>query len=214
MPGDNGQRQSRRLTARGAVTRARIVEAASELMHVKSVASTTLDEVMAASGTGKSQFYQHFADKEALVRDVVKLRAGEVLERERRYLERLHSFRGLERWRDAVVQRVALRHGAYGCPLGSLASELADQDEDARVTLAEQFANWEELLATGLERMRQEGVLRAEADPAVLATSIMAALQGGYLLAQVTHDARPMEVALDMALDRVRAHATSVTGIG
>lgn len=214
MPGDNGQRQSRRLTARGAVTRARIVEAASELMHVKSVASTTLDEVMAASGTGKSQFYQHFADKEALVRDVVKLRAGEVLERERRYLERLHSFRGLERWRDAVVQRVALRHGAYGCPLGSLASELADQDEDARVTLAEQFANWEELLATGLERMRHEGVLRAEADPAVLATSIMAALQGGYLLAQVTHDARPMEVALDMALDRVRAHATSVTGIG
>lgn len=214
MPGDNGQRQSRRLTARGAVTRARIVEAASELMHVKSVASTTLDEVMAASGTGKSQFYQHFADKEALVRDVVKLRAGEVLERERRYLERLHSFRGLERWRDAVVQRVALRHGAYGCALGSLASELADQDEDARVTLAEQFANWEELLATGLERMRQEGVLRAEADPAVLATSIMAALQGGYLLAQVTHDARPMEVALDMALDRVRADATSGTGVG
>lgn len=214
MPGDNGQRQSRRLTARGAVTRARIIEAASELMHVKSVASTTLDEVMAASGTGKSQFYQHFADKEALVHDVVKLRASEVLERERRYLERLHSFRGLERWRDAVVQRVALRHGAFGCALGSLASELADQDEDARVTLAEQFANWEELLATGLERMRQEGVLRAEADPAVLATSIMAALQGGYLLAQVTHDARPMEVALDMALDRVRAHAASGTGVG
>jgi TetR/AcrR family transcriptional regulator, transcriptional repressor for nem operon len=214
MPGDNGQRQPRRLTARGAVTRARIIEAASELMHVKSVASTTLDEVMAASGTGKSQFYQHFADKEALVRDVVKLRASEVLERERRYLERLDSFRGLERWRDAVVQRVALRHGAFGCALGSLASELADQDEGARVALAEQFANWEELLAAGLERMRRKGVLRAEADPAVLATSIMAALQGGYLLAQVTHDAGPMEVALDMAIDRVRAHTASSNGVG
>lgn len=212
MPGDNGQRHPRRLTTRGAVTRARIIEAASELMHVKSVASTTLDEVMAASGTGKSQFYQHFSDKEALVRDVVNLRASEVLERERRYLQRLDSFRGLERWRDAVVQRVALRHGAFGCQLGSLASELADQDEDARIALAQQFANWEELLAAGLARMRRKGVLRAEADPAVLATSIMAALQGGYLLAQVTHGAAPMEVALDMALDRVRTHAAEADG--
>jgi hypothetical protein len=32
----------------------------------------------------------------------------------------------------------------------------------------------------------------------------MAALQGGYLLAQTARDVRPMEVALDMALDHVR----------
>jgi hypothetical protein len=102
---------------------------------------------------------------------------------------------------------------AFGCELGSLASELADQDEGARAALAQQFANWEELLAAGLARMRRKGVLRAEADPSVLATSIMAAL-GGYLLAQVTHDAAPMEVALDMALDRVRAHAAPSSRVG
>jgi len=35
----------------------------------------------------------------------------------------------------------------------------------------------------------------------------MAAIQGGYLLAQTAHDSAPMEVAITMALDHVRAYA-------
>ncbi|MGQ4428809.1 TetR/AcrR family transcriptional regulator, partial [Streptomyces violaceoruber] len=66
------------------------------------------------------------------MRDVVALQASEVLDSEHRRLRRLDSFRGLERWRDSLVERNALRNGAYGCPLGSLAGELADRDEVAR----------------------------------------------------------------------------------
>ena len=49
---------------------------------------------------------------------------------------------------------------------------------------------------------------RGEADPGELATGVMAALQGGYLLAQTERSTRPMETALDMALAYVRAIAT------
>ena len=105
------------------------------------------------------------------------------------------------------MRRNALRRGAHGCELGSLAGELADRNEEARVALAGHFAAWEELLATGLERMRAGGVLRPEADPARLATAIIAALQGGCLLAQTARDTTSMEIALDMALDHVRACA-------
>jgi AcrR family transcriptional regulator len=196
---------TRRLTPRGAATRARIVAAAVELMYVKGVNATTLDDVRAASNTSKSQLYNHFADKDELVRAVVAERAAQVLERERGSLQRLKSFQGLVRWRNALVQRNALQNGAYGCALGSMASELADQDEQARATLAESFAEWEGLLAAGLHRMREGGVLKQEADPGKLATGLMAALQGGYLLAETAHDITPMEVALDMALDHVRS---------
>lgn len=196
---------TRRLTPRGAATRARIVAAAVELMYVKGVNATTLDDVRAASNTSKSQLYNHFADKDELVRAVVAERAAQVLERERGSLQRLKSFQGLVRWRNALVQRNALQNGAYGCALGSMASELADQDEQARATLAESFAEWEGLLAAGLHRMRDSGVLRQEAEPDRLATGLMAALQGGYLLAETAHDITPMEVALDMALDHVRS---------
>ncbi len=198
-------REARRLTPRGAATRARIVAAAVELMYVKGVNATTLDDVRAASNTSKSQLYNHFADKEQLVRAVVAERAAQVLERERGYLQRLKSFQGLVRWRNALVQRNALQNGAYGCALGSMASELADQDEQARGTLAESFAEWEGLLAAGLRRMQDGGVLKRDADPDKLATGLMAALQGGYLLAETAHDITPMEVALDMALEHVRS---------
>jgi TetR/AcrR family transcriptional repressor of nem operon len=193
-----------RLTARGTATRRRIVEAAAELMYAKGVSSTTLDEVRAASGTSKSQLYNHFADKEQLVRAVISLRAQEILERESAALQRLRSFNGLVRWRDALVQRNALKKGAYGCALGSIAGEVSDQDEVARVALAETFEKWEELIEAGLRRMQDSGTLTAGADPKKLAIGLMAALQGGYLLAQTAHDVTPMEIALDMALDQVR----------
>ncbi|GAB1513125.1 TetR/AcrR family transcriptional regulator [Actinophytocola sp. KF-1] len=205
MSRPEGTPDTRRLTPRGAATRARIVAAAIELMYVKGVNATTLDDVRAASNTSKSQLYNHFADKEQLVRAVVAERAAQVLERERGSLQRLKSFQGLVRWRNALVRRNALQHGAYGCALGSLAGELADQDEEARRTLAESFAEWEALLAAGLRRMRDGGVLKQDADPGKLATGLMAALQGGYLLAETARDIAPMEIALDMALDHVRS---------
>lgn len=196
-----------RLTSRGAATKARILAAADDLMYERGVAYTTLNDVRTASGTSKSQLYQHFPDKEALVREVIALSASRLLEQQHQRLQRLDSLRGLELWRDALVERNALRNGEHGCPLGSLAAELADQDEGARQDLARYFAAWQGLLAAGLERMRANGVLRADADPDVLATGLMAALQGGYLLAQTNRDVTPMELALNMAISHVRTFA-------
>jgi hypothetical protein len=86
---------------------------------------------------------------------------------------------------------------------------LADQDEDARVALARHFASWEALLVAALERMRDKHVLRDEADPRTLGTGIMAALQGGYLMAQMAKDGAPMHTALEMAFDHLRSFAAS-----
>ena len=192
------------MTARGAATRARIIEAADELIYERGVGRTTLADICTASGTSKSQLYQHFLDKDDLVREVVARRANSVLQNQSQRLQRLDSFRGLELWRDALVERNALRDGAYGCPLGSLANELADQDEPSREALAKHFIAWQSLLAEGLERMRHNGVLSADADPEVLAIGLMTALQGGYLLAKTERDVRPMRIALDTAISHVR----------
>ncbi|MGX7681640.1 TetR/AcrR family transcriptional regulator [Jatrophihabitans sp. DSM 45814] len=198
-----------RVTSRGAATKARIVRAAADLMYFNGVNATTLDDVRAASGTSKSQLYHHFADKDALVHAVVALRGEEILARESQRLQRLNSFAGLTRWRNMLVQVNSLQRGAYGCALGSLASELSDQDEQARSTLAALFASWEGLIADGLRRMQANGSLRADADPDALATGLMAALQGGYLLAETNHDIKPMEIALDMALNQIKTYLTA-----
>jgi AcrR family transcriptional regulator len=176
-------------------------------MYAQGVAATTLDNVRGVSGTSKSQLYRYFPDKEALVRDVIALQAQQLLTDQHQQLQRLRSLRGLERWRDAMVQGSGLRNGSYRCPLGSLAHELAEQSTEARVVLAEHFRTWRSLLEQGLSRMVESGVLRGEANPAKLATSLMAALQGGYLLAQMANDAGPTGIALDMAIDHVKTYA-------
>src|ERR1700749_112386 len=206
MSGPEKTPTPRRLTARGAATRARIVEGAARLMRVKGANGTTLDDVIAASSTSKSQLYRHFPDKEALIRDVVALQGARVLEREQQQLGRLNSLSGQIRWRNVLVQLNALHDGASGCMLESMANEVADQDEQARAALQEMFATWEDLIAAGLRRMRDNGSLKPGANPDTLATGLLAALQGGYLLAQTAHDTKPMEVALDMALAQVKAN--------
>ena len=50
-------------------------------------------------------------------------------------------------------------------------------------------------------------MLRPEADPERLAIGLLAAVQGGYLLAQTARDSEPMRIALDLAIDQVRGFA-------
>jgi TetR/AcrR family transcriptional repressor of nem operon len=202
-PSQNG----RRLTARGIKTRARIVDAAADLIYIQGVGSTTLDDVLASSGVSKSQLYHHFDGKEALVRAVVDHVGERIIQRERDALGHVATIRGLYRWRDALVQRNALRDGAYGCALGALASEVSDNDDVARLALARLFAEWQGLLAEVLRRVQDGGGLPPDAPVDQLATGLMGALQGGYMLAQTARDVTPMATSIDMAL----AHIESLT---
>src|SRR3954468_19439867 len=198
-------RNGRRLTARGAKTRARIVAAAAELMYIRGVGATPLDDVLAASGVSKSQLYHHFDGKDALVRAVIDHMGERVIERERDALGHVSTIPGLRRWRDALVQNNALRHGAYGCALGSFASEVADHDDVARRALLALFAEWKELLAGAIRRLQENGTLPADAPVDELAVGLLAAVQGGYLLAQTARDVTPMATSIDMALTHIES---------
>jgi TetR/AcrR family transcriptional repressor of nem operon len=198
-------RNGRRLTARGEKTRARIVAAAADLINVQGVGATTLDDVILASGVSKSQLYHHFAGKDALVRAVVDHVGERIIQRERDALGHVSTIQGLRRWRDALVQNNALRHGAYGCALGSLASEVSDQDDAARRAASQLFIEWQELLAGVLHRLQDGGALPPEASIDQLATGLMGALQGGYMLAQTARDVTPMATSIDMALAHIES---------
>jgi len=189
-----------RLTARGAKTRSRIVATAADLMRVRGVGGTTLDDVVSASKVSKSQLYRHFEDKPALVRAVIEFVGDRKISNERERLENVRTFAGLRRWRNALVQNNALQEGRYGCPLGSLANEVSDQDSVARGKLHDLFMAWQELFEDLLGRFQREGVIPQDADVAQLATGFVAAVQGGYLLAQTSRDVTPMASAIDVAI--------------
>jgi TetR/AcrR family transcriptional repressor of nem operon len=55
--------------------------------------------------------------------------------------------------------------------------------------------------------MRDRGQLVPAADPGQLATAILAALEGGLLLAQVERNVRPLAAALDVMISLVASLA-------
>jgi TetR/AcrR family transcriptional repressor of nem operon len=197
-----------RWTVKGRATRARILEIASSLMHEHGVASTSTEDILKAAAVSNSQLYHYFDDKDDLTRAVVAYQIERVLSGQEQLLAGLDSFAALEGWRDTVVSFASQQRGRGGCPIGSLASELADRDEDARQALAAGFARWETAIREGLEVMRDRGELRTDTEPSELALATLAALQGGLLLTQTRRDATPLATGLDAAIAHIRTYAS------
>jgi TetR/AcrR family transcriptional regulator, transcriptional repressor for nem operon len=191
------------LTAKGRATRERIVAAAAALMYEHGVAVTSIDDVKVSAGVGSSQLYHYFADKQALVEAVIAHQAELVLTFQEDALDGVDGVAALRGWRDQIVAANRRFGPEGGCPVGSLASELADRDSGHRESLAAALDRWETAIRNGLVRMQGRGELRAGADPAALATALLAALQGGLLLAQVRRSTDPLATALDQAIDHV-----------
>src|ERR1700744_1453514 len=191
----SGSSDRPRLTRKGEATRARIVDAAAELIFQQGVAGTTIEEVRDAAHVSSSQLYHYFDDKPALVRAVIERQADLAIGTQEQF--DLSSLDGLREWRDFVVDNNRLRSGRGGCPVGSLGAALAETEPEARAIVAASFKRWEASIMAGLLRMQALGRLAPEVDPRPLALALLAALEGGLLLAQVQRGPEPLAAARD-----------------
>lgn len=175
-------------------------------MYRDGVSGTSLDDVLAASGTGKSQLYHYFADKTDLVIAVVDLQLSSILASQPT-IQQTGTWEGLEAWAAQVIAFHTGPDGPQACPLGTLAAELKN-DERFRPTLDDAFHRWEAPLAAGLSRLREQGELQSDDQPESLATMLIAALQGGMLLARTRGDIAPLRAVFGVSLDHVRSLRT------
>ena len=197
------------LTPKGRRTRARIVAAAAQLMLDHGVAGTTVEDVREAAGVSTSQIYHYFAGKQALIGAVIDYQTETIVGTQESVLTALDSHENLRAWRNHIVRHLRLVLCRGGCPLGSLGSELAETDADARVDVAIGFTRWEQAIRSGLHGMRERGTLAPDTDTEELALATLAALQGGLLLAKIQRTTRVLEAGLDAMLALVESHSTT-----
>jgi AcrR family transcriptional regulator len=187
-----------RLTPKGERTRARIVAAAATLIHERGVAGTTFENVRTAAEVSGSQLSHYFADKDELVQAVIDHQADVIVGNQEQ--ADLGTAEGIKAWRDMVITAARSNGGKGGCPLGSLGGQLAETDAEARALIAVGFARWSSAIADGLRALQAGGHVQPGVTPDDLAVTLLAALQGGLLLAQVQRDTRPLETAVDTIL--------------
>jgi TetR/AcrR family transcriptional regulator, transcriptional repressor for nem operon len=174
-----------RLTSKGERTRARIVGTAARLIYEHGVAGATLEDIRAAAEVSGSQLQHYFADKDELVQAVIDHQADTIVGNQRQ--SDLGSAGGLRGWRDMVIAQAKSTQARGGCP-------------QARALIAAGFDRWSAAISDGLRALNAAGHLPAGIDPDDLGVTLLAALQGGLLLAQVQRDTRPLETVVDTLL--------------
>jgi AcrR family transcriptional regulator len=177
-------------------------------MYRHGVAGTSIPAVRDVAGVSSSQVYHYFADKDDLTRAVIASQSEAILSNQASSLAKIDSLDALRAWRDVMVDAARQDNGAGGCPLGSLSSELSDDHPWARDALAASFTAWSETIRLGLIAMIDNGTLRRETDPNRLALALLAAVQGGLLLAQAQRSTDALEAALDAVIAHIHDHAT------
>jgi TetR/AcrR family transcriptional repressor of nem operon len=181
---------------RGTTTRDQILDAASRLIHLQGYHSTSLDDVLRASGVGKGNFYYYFRSKEELGYAIIDRLVRNFVERtlDPAFADPDGDPVGqIRAFLDRVLEAQRQRNCVGGCPMGNLASELSDVHEGFRQRLSGIFDLWRARLAEALARGQTRGQIRRECDTARLAQFLVAALEGAILMAKLTRDITVME---------------------
>jgi AcrR family transcriptional regulator len=185
--------------SKGRETRERIVEQAAALFNQKGYAACSMADLMEVTGLQKGGLYRHFASKEELALEALDFAVARMAER---------FAAAVESRRDSVDRLVAiaevygsLPHDppvAGGCPLMNAAVE----NDDAGSTLLrdrarEAMEEMQKLIARVVRGGQGRGEIRADADPAEVATVLTGMAEGGLMLAKLYDDARPMRQAIE-----------------
>ncbi len=155
--------------------RERLVEAASRLFHQQGVERTTLAEIAVAADVQLGNIYYYFKTKDDIVNAVVTARLA-ALDALFASLEQAHRTPGtrLKALFDELAGQAELI-SQYGCPLGSLCSEL-----EKRAHGADQHAA--QLMQMPIDWAERQFREMGRANPRALAIQLIAAYQGAAVL--------------------------------
>lgn len=165
------------------------LERATQVFWAKGFEATSLDDLCAATGLGRSSLYAAFGDKRELyLRSLERyeaksvLRIAEALNRPLPFREAFAAF--VSRYIDDIVAGP----GRRGCFIGNCAAELARDDREARALVRRSLQRLEATFREALARAQGRGELDPGANIDALARFVMSGLQGLRLVGKANPD--------------------------
>lgn len=187
----------------------RMLRQGMKLLYANGFHGMTVDALLAASGVPKGSFYHHFGSKEAFAQAVLA-----------RYVQSQSDL--LDRWAGKdelsttgrligyfheMTQAFAGSDYERACLVGKLSTEVAAASELFRSQLNHDIRQWKHRLVTVLEHGQQHGDVRTDRSPGDLADSLLALIQGAFVIALSTRDEHSLNAVTDTISELVAAPA-------
>ena len=185
----------------------RLIEQGSGLIHEKGYHHTGITEVLRAAGVPKGSFYFHFDSKEAFGLEVIDHYRGHFTGLARKHLEndsgpylgRLEAlFLEFEGFFDAQCARL-------GCPVGNLASEMADINERFREKLASVFKEMRDSLAAFLIAAHEAEEVPGSLDIEGMSGYLLLGWEGALTVMKTAGSIEPLQVFRRFSMATLRA---------
>ena len=187
-------------------TRDHIVEAADQLFYRQGYEHTSFSDIADVVQISRGNFYYHFKTKDEILDAVIDARLGNT----RKMFEQweLEGKQPADRIRSFIHILIANRADIkrYGCPVGTLCSELAKLNHASQAEAYKLFT----LFRTWLRK--QFTLLGREADADALAMHLLARSQGVATLANAFHDEKFIRQEVEQMCDWLRSCTESTAG--
>lgn len=182
-------------------TQERLVQSTQELLWERGYVGTSPKAILERAGVGQGSMYHHFAGKSDLALAAIRRTA----EGMREAAETCLSGPGTAYDRIAAYllrERRVLR----GCPIGRMTQDRdVVENPELRQPLDEMFGWLQGRMTEVLAEGQRRGELAAGLDPAAIAATVAAVVQGGYVLARAADDTAPFDAAVRGALSLLAA---------
>ncbi|MCX4587306.1 TetR/AcrR family transcriptional regulator [Streptomyces sp. NBC_01481] len=183
----------------------RLIEATRELLWERGYVGTSPKAIQQQAGAGQGSMYHHFAGKPDLALAAIRRTAEELrasaeaaLGVEGTAYERISAY--LLRERDVL----------RGCPVGRLTMDPdVIADDELRAPVEETLSWLRGRLAAIVQEGRERGELSTALVPAEIAATIVATVQGGYVLARASGSTAAFDAGVRGLLALLRTNGSN-----
>jgi TetR/AcrR family transcriptional regulator, transcriptional repressor for nem operon len=186
-------------------TRERLIESAQDLLWERGYVGMSPKAIQDRASAGQGSMYHHFENKAALASTAIA-RSAEQL-----YASAQQEFAQSGSALDRIVSYLSReRQALRGCRVGRLTQDPEIiADPQLRQPVGEMFAKLTRELAALIMDGQKAGEFRAEMDPQDTASTILAVLQGAYVLARAANSVEPYDRAIAGAISLLQQQGGS-----
>lgn len=192
------------LSEKGKQTRQSILMSAFELFHASGIHAVTIDDILKESGTGKSQFYYHFSNKDDLIHALLQHAHGMIRDGNT-HLQPIHSWKEFKDWLHAMIDKHESHQCQRACPIGQIVGQLSEEDELFRQDMRLIFDAITDFPRDFFVSLKARNELRDGADPDAMASFCVAAMQGAGLFSKLDRNTERLQQCADYLYDMMQS---------